>query len=192
MTEREKTTKGCAPWRFKILGAPEHWAGKQWEQAPPAIESYATHTQKNAWGLKMGLETGYAQGLTPQRIFHASSLLWDNNLGCLDLFEDAMLVNPGYQFFSRDGDGFCFGSPLQKVQWICTIFLAQVQIMLYPDESMVHYTSASGSATYPGQEYKLQHMKYVFDNFLLVSKNTLASKQGMFVDSEEALAETVV
>ena len=149
------------------------------EQALPAIESSATYTQKNAWRLKMRLETGYTQGSTPQRIFHASSLLWDNNLGCLDPFEDAMLVGPGYQFFSRDGDGFCFGNPRKKVQWVCTILLVQVQIMLYPDGNMVLYTSAAGSATYPGQEYKLRHMKYVFDNFLLVSKNTLAGRVGM-------------
>ena len=94
--------------------------------------------------------------------------------------------------FSRDGDGFCFGSPLKKVQWVLTIVLTQLQIMLYPDENMVHWTSAAGSATYPGQEYKLRHMKYLFDNFLLVSKNVLASRVGMFADSEEALAGTVV
>ena len=64
--------------------------------------------------------------------------------------------------------------------------------MLYPDENMVHWTSAAGSATYPGQEYKIRHLKYLFDNFLLVSKNVLANRVGMFADSEESLAGVVV
>ena len=64
--------------------------------------------------------------------------------------------------------------------------------MLYPDENMVHWTSAAGSATYPGQEYKIRHLKYSFDNFLLVSKNVLANRVGMFADSEESLAGVVV
>ena len=34
---------------------------------------------------------------------------------------------------------------MKKVQWICTIFLTQVQIMLYPDEDMLHYTSTRGA-----------------------------------------------
>ena len=86
-----------------MIGAPEMWAGKQWEQSPPDIDSYATFTQKNAWRLKVGLETGYEQGSTPQRLFYASSLLWDNGLGCIDLFEDAMLANPGYHFSAGTG-----------------------------------------------------------------------------------------
>ena len=103
-----------------------------------------------------------------------------------------MLTNPGFQFSARDGDGFCFGSPLKKVQWILTIIITQVQIMLYPDENMKDFTSALDSTTYPGQDFKLRHMQYVFDNFLLVSKNVLASRVGMYNDSEEALAGVVV
>ena len=78
------------------------------------------------------------------------------------------------------------------MQWVLAIVLTQLQIMLYPDENMVHWTSAAGSATYPGQECKLRHLKYLFDNFLLVSKNVLASRVGMLADSTEALAGVVV
>ena len=35
-------------------------------------------------------------------------------------------------------------------------------------------------------------MKWLFENFLLVSKNVLASKFGMYNDSEEAIARIVV
>ena len=103
------------------------------------------------------------------------------------LFEDAMLTNPGFQLFARDGGGFCFGSPLKKVQWILSIIITQVQIMLHPDENMKGFTSAADSTTYPGQDFKLRHMQYVFDDFLPVSKNVLASRVGMYNDSEEAL-----
>ena len=62
----EKMTKGTAPWRLKMLGAPERWAGRQWEQSPPDIDDYATPAQKHAWRLRVGPETNYKQGSTPQ------------------------------------------------------------------------------------------------------------------------------
>ena len=80
-----------------MSGGPERWAGRQWEQSPPDIDDYATPAQKHAWRLRVGLETNYKQGSTPQRLFYASSLLWDHSLGCIDLFEDAMLTNPGFK-----------------------------------------------------------------------------------------------
>ena len=65
--------------------------------------------------------------------------------------------------------------------------MTQVQIMLY-----LRYTSAPEGPKYPGQEDKLKHMRYLFENFLIVSKSALASKQGMYLESEAALAERVV
>ena len=64
--------------------------------------------------------------------------------------------------------------------------------MLYPDENMNDFTAAEGSVSYPGQDLKLQHMRWLFENFLLVSKNVLANKFGMYNDSEEAVAGVVV
>ena len=170
LSNLETSTKGTAPWRLKKVGAPDAWAGRQWGQAPPDIKEYATPAQCNAWRLRMGLETSYKEGSTPARLFEASALLWDNGFGCVDLFEDAMVTCPGQQFFARDGDGFCYGSLLKKVQWVLTMHLTQVQIMLYPDENMTDFTAAEGSVSYPRQDLKLQHMQWLFENFLLVSK----------------------
>ena len=157
LSDLETSTKGTAPWRLWRVGAPDAWARKQWGQAPPDIREYATPAQCNAWRLRMGLETAYTQGSTPTRLFQASPLLWDHSFGCVDLFEDAMLTCPGQQLFARDGDGFSYGSPLKKVQWILSIHLTQVQIMLYPDENMNDFPAAEGSISYPGQDLKLRH-----------------------------------
>ena len=97
LSELEKTTKGTAPWRLRVIGAADAWAGKQWGQSPPDIDEYATPTQRTAWRLRMGFETAYTQGPTPKRLFEASPLLWNHSLGCINLFEDAMLTCPGHQ-----------------------------------------------------------------------------------------------
>ena len=140
----------------------------------------------------MGLETAYKQRSTPARLFQGSPLLWDHSFGCINLFEDAMLACPGQQFSARAGDGFSYGSPLTNVQWILSILITQVHLMLYPDENMNDFTAAEGSVSYPGQDLKLWHMQWLFENFLLGSKNLLASKFGMYNDSEEAVAGLVV
>ena len=138
------------------------------------------------------METEYERGATPERLIQASPLLWDNAFGCLPLLEDAMIANPGYQFFHRERDGFCFGGPLKKVQWICTIMVTQVQIMLYPNEYMQRFEDTTGGPSYAGIKEKLMHLDYLFTKFLLVSKNVLANKLGMYLDNEESLAEKVV
>ena len=51
------------------------WAGKDWEQSPPELATYATDMQERAWHLKMGIATRYAQGSTPERIIQSSQLL---------------------------------------------------------------------------------------------------------------------
>jgi hypothetical protein len=140
----------------------------------------------------MGLGTVYKQGSTPKRFFEARPLLWNHSLGCINLFEDAMLACPGHQLFCRGGDGFSYGGPLKKVQWILSIAITQIQIMLYPDENMANFTASEGSVSYPGQNLKLQHMSWLFETFLLVSKNAPTNKFGMSSDSEEAVAKVVV
>ena len=84
-----------------------------------------------------------------------------------------MLSCPGHQLCCRDGNGFSCGGPLKKVQWILSIAITQIQIMLYPDENMTNFTGAEGSVSYPGQNLKLHHLGWLFGNFLLVSKNVL-------------------
>ena len=138
------------------------------------------------------METKYERGSIPERIIQASQLLWNNALGCLPLLEDAMLANPGYPFFHREGDGFSFGGPLKKVQWVSTPIITQVQLMFYPNESLLLFEDTTGGPTYAGRKEKLKHLEYLFSNFLLVSRNVLASKLGMFVDNEETIAEKVV
>ena len=64
--------------------------------------------------------------------------------------------------------------------------------MLYPDKNMANFTAAEGSVSYPGQNFKLQHMSWLLENLLLVSKNVLTNKFGMSNDSEEAVAKVVV
>ena len=82
--------------------------------------------------------------------------------------------------------------PSQKVQWILSIAITQIQIMLYPDENMANFTAAEGSVRYPGQNLQLQHTSWLFENVLLVSKNVLTNKFGMSNGSEEAVAKVVV
>ena len=115
LTAEEKGTKGTAPGRLHRVGAPDRWEGKKWDQPPPPIDEYATPSQKLAWRLHVGMGTRYERGSTPESIFQASQLLWNNAFGCLPLIEDAILISLGYQFFHREGDGFCFGGPLKKV-----------------------------------------------------------------------------
>ena len=138
------------------------------------------------------METKYEHGSTPERLIQASQLLWNNALGCLPLLEDAMLPNPGYQFFHHEGDGFSFGGHLKKVQWVCTLIITRVQLMLYPNQNLVLFEDTTGVPTHAGREKKLKHLEYLFSNFLLVFRNVLASKLGMFADNEEAIAEKVV
>ena len=107
------------------------------------------------------------------------------------MIEDAILTSPGYQFFSRDGDGFCYGTCLKKCQWICVLRVLQVQLMLYPNENIMVFTDTSGGPSYPGREEKLKHLQYLFSNFLLFPRNVLAGKLGMFDANEEAVAENV-
>ena len=90
------------------------------------------------------MKSRYERGSTAESIFQASQLLWNNAFGCLPLIEDASLISPGYQFFHREGDGFCFGGPLKKVQWICDLIILQVQLMLYPNENMLLFTDTTG------------------------------------------------
>ena len=73
-----------------MLGAQDAWAVRDWEQSPPALETYATPIQLRAWRLKMGLATEFACGSTPEQIFQASQLIWNEGFGCLRLFEDAL------------------------------------------------------------------------------------------------------
>ena len=92
-----------------------------WEQAPPAIEGYATGPQLLGWRLKMGMATKYEIGSSPEKIIQASELLWNNGFGCLELIEDSNLGGPGFQFSPRDGDGFCHDTCLKKFQYICAL-----------------------------------------------------------------------
>ena len=113
------------------------------------------------------METKYELGATPAHLIQASQLLWANALGCVPLVEDAMLVNPGHQLFHREVDGFCMGDPLKKVQWICTVVLTQLQILLYPNENMQLSDYSTGGPTYAGIEEKLRHLSYIFETLSL-------------------------
>ena len=99
---------------------------------------------------------------TPESIIQASQLLWHNAFGCLPLLEDAMLVNPGYQFFYREGDCFSFGGPLKNVQWVCALTITQVQLMLHPKENLLLFEDTTGGPTYAGREEKTQALGVSF------------------------------
>ena len=103
-----------------------------------------------------------------------------------------ILTGPDFQFFSRYGDGFCHGTCLKKCQWICALRVMQVQIMLFPNENMMLFSDTSGGPWYPGRTEKLMRLKYLFTNFLLLPRNMLAGRLGMFDANEEAVAESVV
>ena len=85
LTAEEKGITGSAPWRFKLVGAPDFWAGKQWGQPLPPIESYAAPPQKLAWWPRVVMETEFERGATPERPIQASPLLWNNAFGCLQI-----------------------------------------------------------------------------------------------------------
>ena len=113
LSEDDCIVKATIGWRLNPIGAQEAWAGRDWEQSPPPLESFATPIQQRAWRLKMGLVTEYAYGSTPEQIFQASQLIWNEGFGCLRLFEDALAYSPACQFFSRDGNGICVGTALK-------------------------------------------------------------------------------
>ena len=98
LSEDECIVKATIGWRLKLIGAQDAWAGRDWEQSPPPLESYATPIQLRAWRLKMGLATEFACGATPEQIFQASQLLWDEGFGCFTLFEDALAYSPTCHF----------------------------------------------------------------------------------------------
>ena len=54
LTERKQGVKASLPWRLLKLGAPDAWAGANWEQAPPDIASFATEGQIRGWRHKVG------------------------------------------------------------------------------------------------------------------------------------------
>ena len=70
--------------------------------------------------------------------------------------------------------------------------ITQVQILLYPNENLLPFEDSTGGFTYAGIEEKLRHLDYLFTHFLLVTKNVLASKLGMYLDNEESHVEKVV
>ena len=64
--------------------------------------------------------------------------------------------------------------------------------MLYPNENLQRFEDTTGGPSYAGIKEKLMHLDYIFTNFILVSKNVLANKLGMYLDNEESLADKVV
>ena len=80
---------------MKLLGADDKWAGQDWEQSPPKLDTDATDMKERAWHLKIGITTRYAHGSTPERIIQASQLLWNQGFGCLEL----MKFPPGTRAF---------------------------------------------------------------------------------------------
>ena len=79
----------------------------------------------------------------------ASHELWDKGFGCFELLEDAPAYGPGFQFFSRDGNGICLGTPLKKVQFVCALRVGMLQAMLFPTENLQTWTEDSGEPRIP-------------------------------------------
>ena len=73
-----------------------------------------------------------------------------NGFGCFELLEDALAYSPAFQFFARDGDGLCLGTPLKKVQFVCALRIGMLQALLFPTENLQTWTADSGEDTYPG------------------------------------------
>ena len=115
-----------------------------------------------------------------RKIVEASNDLWMNGFGCFELLEDALAYSPGYQFFARDGDGICLGTSLKKVQFMCALRICMVQAMLFPKENLQTYTDDSGEPAYPGQELKLKHAKWLFDNYVFWQGNLGQAKKGLY------------
>ena len=90
------------------------------------------------------MATHFEIGSTPEQIVSSSCELWGNSFGCFTLLEDAMAYSPACQFFSRDGNGLCVGTPLKKVQLVCTLRVGMLQAMLYPTENLQTWSEESG------------------------------------------------
>ena len=67
-----------------------------------------------------------------------------------------------------------------------------VQILLCPDEDLTHFVNSAGEPAYLRVDEKLKHLSYLFTHFLIVTKNVLAAKLGMFLDHEEVLGGNVI
>ena len=67
-----------------------------------------------------------------------------------------------------------------------------VQLMLFLNEKLMTCSDTSGGPAYPGRDKQLKHLEWLFINFLLLPRNVLAGRLGMFDMNEEAVAEKVV
>ena len=140
----------------------------------------------------MGMATQFDCGSTPEQIVQSSQLLWNEGFGSFALFEDALAYSPACEFFSRDGNGICVGTPLKKVQFVCTARICMLQSFLYPTENLQTWTEESGEPAYPGQAMKLRHGSWLFDTYLTTPRNVLASHLGSWDGDDEAYAYQVV
>ena len=67
-----------------------------------------------------------------------------------------------------------------------------LQAILYPTENFQTWSEEAGAAAYPGQEMKLWHCKWLFENYIMVVRNVLAAHIGMWDGDDESAAYQVV
>ena len=67
-----------------------------------------------------------------------------------------------------------------------------LQVFLCPFESMQTWTTDSVDPDYPGQDRKLRHASWLFDNILTAPKNLLATHLRAWDGNDESYASQVV
>ena len=146
---------------------------------PPPLR-HATIAQEKAWRLRVGITSRYERGSTPENIVESSELLWYRGFGCFRLIEDALAQSPCCQFFARDGNGVCLGTGSKKVQFVCTLLITMLQLMLCPTENMqtwARYTPLADEEKpdYPRQDLKLRHAQWLCDKILQATRGSLST-----------------